>query len=117
MPEFGNDPAVGRVALRTVVAKQAEVAVVVGVAGGAVQHSFFHPDPFVRRRCFVHPSEEGCTDSSALAVCCGRPQLSQPETHQGSVVHHGRALSRTAVLRVARFATRDVGVEGSGLAL
>ena len=68
MTEFGDRPAIGGVALRAVLTKQCEMAVIIGVAGGAVEHNLCGRDTRMRWSPAAGPGDEFFAQEGVFAI-------------------------------------------------
>lgn len=117
MLELGYCPAVGCMALRAILTEQLEMAIVVRVASGTVQHCLVDADIFVWRDATIGPGSQLCSDRLVFGVDGILFELSHTDIDERLVIHVCRPLGQSLVFQVALGATADTCVERCRLSL
>jgi len=117
MSKFREGPSVGGMTLCAILAKQFEMAIVIGMAGPAVERCLCGCNTTMRRCPMFGPHEDFLTQDFIFAVGCVTVQLTQTDLGQSLVVHVGRTVIDALVLQMTLCAATDTGVKRSWLPL
>ncbi len=114
---FGNRPVVGRVTLCTIAAKNILVAIVVRVAGSAIEDRFLQTDAVVWRNRMSQFLLKRRERESFFGPTVGAAENLHSDGRQQRVVHLRQTCTAPPMLQVTLLASADAGVKGGRLTL